>query len=42
MKKQELKNKFRKLYWLLGRNSELSVRNFLLIKIEGKLKSILI
>jgi hypothetical protein len=28
-KRDELNNKFRKMYWLLGRNSELSVHNTL-------------
>ncbi|KMQ86581.1 hypothetical protein RF55_14395 [Lasius niger] len=30
-KKEELNIKYRKLYWLLGRNSELSVQNKILI-----------
>jgi hypothetical protein len=31
-KRDELKIKFRKMYWLLGRNSELSVHNKLIYK----------
>ena len=31
MKKQELNIKFRKFYWLLGRNTERSVKNKILI-----------